>query len=142
MSPVRHAELVVLGDHDVGRVERARRALGVAQHLVGAERLLERVVREEPSGEGRLRYFQIGQPGEIRSCNRRSYDALYGLPSNHGSVEKPRHADEGHRHQIAARLRSYARSQRLSNSLSLSNIKNSEEKPLIQGLFRNAGTSE
>ncbi len=45
VSAVRHAELVVLGDHDVGRVERARGALGIAQHLVGAERLLERVVR-------------------------------------------------------------------------------------------------
>ncbi len=51
VSAMRHAVLVVLGDHDVGRVDRARGALGVAQHLVGAERLLERVVREEAAGE-------------------------------------------------------------------------------------------
>ena len=48
---VRHAELVVLGDDDVGRVDRAGRAARVTQHLVGAERLLERVVGEQPAGE-------------------------------------------------------------------------------------------
>ena len=45
------AVLVVLGDHDRRRVGPARRALRVAPHLEGPERLLERVVGQEPADQ-------------------------------------------------------------------------------------------
>src|SRR5262249_36010618 len=48
---VGQAVLVVLGEHDGPRVRAARRALGVAPHLERVERLLERVVREQPTDQ-------------------------------------------------------------------------------------------
>src|SRR4051812_9872068 len=48
---VRQAVLVVLRDHDLGRVLAAGRATRVAPHLERAEALLQRVVGEEATDE-------------------------------------------------------------------------------------------
>ena len=50
-SLMRHAVLVVLGDHYRSRVRPAGRAVRVSSHLEGAERLLERVVGEQSAHE-------------------------------------------------------------------------------------------
>ncbi len=49
---VRQAEVVVLGDDDLARrSDRTPGSRRVAPHLERAERLLERVVREQPADE-------------------------------------------------------------------------------------------
>src|SRR5436305_12285586 len=51
LDRVRHAEVVVLLDDEVVRVDRAGRALGIAAHLEGAERLLVGVVGQQPANQ-------------------------------------------------------------------------------------------